>query len=555
MPAFISEEINAFGVLSPDRTMSADPIDTLIKALDTEDVRRQREAGNALSNMGAGALPALRQALFSESAQVRKAVAFLLRRQRLSADAVEDLCRVLLTDQEPKVRKNAAVTLGKAGRSDSVEALLQALGQEGVPWVRPSLILALGAVGGPAAHAALRAMAPTTAAEEEALRKALDRLASHDRRVDWSYDADWPGTVVLDVPPGLEEVALEEAAAHGIGSVRRESPGRLRCPETTAPWGSGALRCVYGVLIQAGRIPLSTLGQPSEWGKTLGAFLADSPSIRGIHRLLNVPDGTVQYRFSMEDRRGENQRLRKGLLKGMKKRLLNEVRKACRPLGWVDSPSTYDIELKVSIEERAADVFIKPSFVNDTRFAYRHKDVGAAMNPVVAACLARLVRTPHARTVFDPTCGSGTLLIERALIGTNGLALKGLDISKTAIQAARTNIAAAGRARQITVETGHAAQEKSWPVCDEVIANLPFGLRTSSSKMDLEGLYHAILTNLALRLQPQGRALFYTGNKKLFEKVLSKHKHTFRTARRLRVLSGGLWVHIWMLRPTHRRAR
>lgn len=527
--------------------MRAENIDALIKALDTQDVRRQKEAGNTLSNVGAKALPAMRQALFSESPEVRKAVAFLFRRQKLSSAIVEDLCRVLLNDQEPKVRKNVAVTLGKTGHSYSVASLIQALDQEAVPWVRPSLILALGAVGGHAAHTVLRTMTPTTAAEEEALRKALDRLAARDRTVDWSYAANGAGAVVLDVPQGLEDIAIEEAAACGIGPVKLESPGRLRCPETTAPWDVGALRCIYGVLLRAGRIPLNDLGPPSAWGTALGAFLAESPLLKGMHSLLNAPDETINYRLSLEDRRGEDQRLRKGLLRGMKKNLLTDVRKACQPLGLVDSPSTYDIELNVSIEERAADIFIKPSFVDDTRFSYRHEDVGAAINPVVAACLARLLRTPHASTVFDPTCGSGTLLIERAVIGKEDLRLQGVDISKTAIKAAGVNIKAAGRDHQITVKEGDAAQGKNWPECDEVIANLPFGLRTSHTKMDLERLYHAILTNLATRLQPKGQALIYTGNKKLFERVLSKHKRTFSTARRLRVLSGGLWINIWML--------
>lgn len=527
--------------------MSADNIDALIKALDTEDVRRQREAGNTLSNMGARALPAMRQALFSESPQIRKAIAFLLRRQKLSSDVVEDLCSVLLNDQEPKVRKNAAVTLGKTRSSYSVDSLVQALEQEEVHWVRPSLILALGAVGGRGAHTALRSTVPATAVEEEALRKALDRLASHDRMVDWSYDSNWSGTVVLDVPQGLEDAAIEEAVERGIGPVEQDSPGRLRCPETTAPWDLGALRCIYGVLIRAGRISLSNLGQLPEWGLAIGAFLSDNPHINEMHSLLSAPDDTIKYRFSMEDRRKEDQRIRKGMLRDMKKKLLKEVRKACQPLGLVDSPSTYDIELKVSIGEQGADVFMKPSFVKDTRFAYRHKDVGAAINPVVAACLARLVRRSQSTTVFDPTCGSGTLLIERAFIGNENLGLMGLDISKTAIRAAKTNIAAAGRDHQIMVKEGNATQGKSWPACDEVIANLPFGLRTSRTTMDLERLYHAILTNLASRLQIKGRALIYTGNKKLFEKVLAKHKQSLRTERRLRVLSGGLWVHIWMI--------
>jgi 23S rRNA G2445 N2-methylase RlmL len=183
----------------------------------------------------------------------------------------------------------------------------------------------------------------------------------------------------------------------------------------------------------------------------------------------------------------------------------------------------------------------------DPRFAYRHKDVGASINPVVAACLARLLRTFGEATVLDPTCGSGTLLIERAFLDRTSR-LFGLDISRTAVVAARTNAQAAGLARRVNIGQGDATQSRYYRACDEAIANLPFGLRTGRADTDLARLYQAILDNLAECLRPGGRALLYTTNKKMLDGALAHHRATLTVERESRVLSGGLWGHISIFR-------
>lgn len=522
--------------------MSLPPsLPTLIQALDTSDTRAQRTAGDQLVRHGATAAPALREALVAESAQLRKAAAFLLRRVPVAPETLTALEQALLTDAEPKVRKNAAVTLGKLQATHSIDALGTAFRQESYAYVRPSILLALGALG-EAARPVLTTLTPQTEAEQTALRKALGRTATARPQLTW--DTAWAGetTVYLEVPEGLELVGVAEAEAAGLGPVVQEGPGRIRCAPGTQPWQTTALRCSYATLLAAGRTPLPPPAGDAEKQQAVAALLAQSAPLRAFRARLLPADPPLQYRLAVVDPTAK-----RGRLRGFKKKLLETVRAACTPLGWTDSPSNYDVELRVVFEAARVRLFIQPYFVPDERFAYRVKDVGAALNPVIAACLVRIVRTPTAGTVFDPTCGSGTLLIERAILGEEPLQVRGLDVSKAAIRAARANIQAAGRSKEIQIAQGNAVDPALWPACDEVMANLPFGLRTAHADLDLGTLYAALLSNLDLRLSTTGQALYYARNKKLFEKTLSRHR-AFRIHQRGRVLAGGLWIHWWLLR-------
>jgi 23S rRNA (guanine2445-N2)-methyltransferase / 23S rRNA (guanine2069-N7)-methyltransferase len=63
-------------------------------------------------------------------------------------------------------------------------------------------------------------------------------------------------------------------------------------------------------------------------------------------------------------------------------------------------------------------VELRPRLYPDPRLAYRQDDIPAASHPPLAACMARMAG-PHPReVVWDPFCGSGTLLIEAAMIAT-----------------------------------------------------------------------------------------------------------------------------------------
>lgn len=146
--------------------------------------------------------------------------------------------------------------------------------------------------------------------------------------------------------------------------------------------------------------------------------------------------------------------------------------------------------------------------------------------------------------VVDPTCGSATLLIERAMLD-RGTMLAGIDISPTAIRAAAGNVIAAGLAARIAARPGDGGDPTTWPDrCEEVLANLPFGLRTEDRNLD--GLYRRIVGNIARTLAPGGRALLYTAHAKTLVALLRRTTKLKVTGER-RVESGGLQVGVWLL--------
>lgn len=512
-----------------------DNVDALLAALDTEDSSVQRRAGDQLLARGEEAIPPLLATLHDGPASARKAAAYLLGRVPATPQVTAGLCRALAQDAEPKVRKNAAVSLGRHHGEDIAEHLAEALRRETVPWVRASLVLALGATGGARARAALDALAPANEAEAEAARKALDRLAPGGRAVAWRTDTPWQRDVQIDAPVGLEEIAADEALEKGVGRLAVIGPGRLLAPPGVPPWRIvPAQRCVHAVSVRLGQGP----PLPEGSGEDVRAAVLDllhHGALRDVREFLQTEDDAIRFRFALLGRRLGREELRQ---------LLHSVRAVCRPLGLIDSPSSYAVQLIVTDRPSGAELLLAPSFAGDERFAYRREDVGAAMNPVIAACLARLVRTPTGGIVFDPTCGSGTLLIERALLG-GPERIAGLDISPTAVRAAKRNVASAGLTGRVSVQRGDATHPDRWPECDEVIANLPFGIRTRRRTEDTREIYDRLIANLATHLRPGSRAVLYTANRNALDASLARHKESLTISRRWRTRSGGLDVGVW----------
>jgi Predicted N6-adenine-specific DNA methylase len=424
-----------------------------------------------------------------------------------------------LNDESPQSRRIAAIALGKRG-GNGVAALRTALILEDVSWVRSSIILALGKIGDDAARAALADIEPRSDAEVEALRKARDRVSAPATGFAWPADAAIE-RVFASVPIGLEDVAVAEAVERGIATseVRRgtielrANPAGLR----------NALRCANDIRILVAEGPAGAFAETIQRANVpWRAWIASESD-------------TLPYRFSLENVRVTRQQFSD---------VLRLARETFAPLGLVDSPSNYAAMVRVEADPDATRIWLVPTFEADERFAYRLSDVGASINPVVGACLARLVRGKATGVVVDPTCGSGTLLIERARLDERTL-LSGIDISPTSIRAATGNVIAAGLASRIAVRQGDSGDAATWPEhCDEVLANLPFGNRTEDRNLD--GLYRRVVGNISRTLAPGGRALLYTAHAKTLVALL---RRTPRLAVReeRRVESGGLQIGVWLL--------
>ena len=418
-----------------------------------------------------------------------------------------------LTSESPQARRIAAIALGKRPGPGAVASLRAALASEDVVWVRPSMILALGKIGGEEAQAALAEIEPRSDADAEALRKARDRVSGPATGFAWRGD----GPVFATVPIGLEDVAIAEAGEQGLkGTIIR--PGTIALPARPS-----ALRCIYDVRILIAEGPARAFAKTVRTAKVPWRDWISSKS------------DSLPYRFSLENVRITKQEFND---------LLRLARETLSPQGLADSPSSYAAMLRVEADADATRIWFVPTFESDDRFAYRLSDVGASINPVVGACLARLVRRGPSGMIVDPTCGSGTLLIERAMLDP-GTMLSGIDISPTAIRAAAGNIVAAGLAARIAVRQGDGGDPSAWPDrCDEVLANLPFGMRTEDRNLD--GLYRRIVGNIARTLAPGGRALLYTAHKKTLIALL-RRTTKLKVAAERHVESGGLQVGVWLL--------
>jgi 23S rRNA G2445 N2-methylase RlmL len=284
-----------------------------------------------------------------------------------------------------------------------------------------------------------------------------------------------------------------------------------------------ALRCVYDLRI------LIAEGAAGDFAETVRRA-----QVRWREWISGESD-VLPYRFSLENVRVTKQEFND---------LLRLARETFSGHGLVDSPSSYAAMLRVEADADATRIWLVPTFQPEERFAYRVADVGASINPVVGACLARLVRRKDGGVVIDPTCGSGTLLIERAMLDRN-TTLSGIDISPTAIRAAAGNVIAASLAARIAVRQGDGGDAASWPDhCDEVLANLPFGIRTEERNLD--GLYRRIIGNVSRTLAPGGRALLYTTRGKTMTALLRRNPRLNVLAER-QVSSGGLNAGVWLL--------
>jgi 23S rRNA G2445 N2-methylase RlmL len=143
---------------------------------------------------------------------------------------------------------------------------------------------------------------------------------------------------------------------------------------------------------------------------------------------------------------------------------------------------------------------------------YRHVSMPAALKPTVAAAMVRLSR-PGGNDVFlDPMCGSGTILIERALAGRYALLLGG-DSGNDAIAAARENV---GRRYQpIEIRQWDA---RDLPLEDAsvntIVCNLPFGKQIGSPRAN-RSLYPALLDEWTRVLRTGGRMVLLSSERAL----------------------------------------
>ncbi|MXQ55681.1 HEAT repeat domain-containing protein [Shimazuella alba] len=156
-----------------------------------------------------------------------------------------------------------------------------------------------------------------------------------------------------------------------------------------------------------------------------------------------------------------------------------------------------------------------------------------------------LCSKPSDGDVFvDPTCGSGTLLLDRAAFGTYRT-LKGGDLDAEAVQTAADNLS---KYNDVDVQIWDAT---SLPLEDSsvsvIVSNLPFGRRVGDHEANV-ALYPPFMKEVNRVLDVGGRAVLLTQEVNLFHHAVALYKNNFTMEMDHPIEMGGLTPHIIVLK-------
>lgn len=441
-----------------------------------------------------------------------------------------------LKSEKPKLRRNAARLIGALGGADAAAAaLIEALDCETQLFVRPSLILALGAVGGGLAHA--RLMAHTVpepldesqrkhrVEESEALKTALASFCSREKHAFKGLD---------------REYEIELRAPEKLGHVLRDELDELGFKTHDLRGGSVKVTTDdYAALFQARCFTEALFPVAKGISDNVNTVAAKAkPFMLRFMRAVHGGEPPFRYRIQLDAGAAD--------AAGYKKRLRGLI--DCDEL--INSPSDYEFELRIEAPGPASRLYLKLMSVADERFAYRKNAVSAGINPATAAAVLRLAgeyMTVNAR-VIDPCCGGGTMLFERGILSPCA-SLTGVDIAHKAVDYARENAIAACAGygiKQAKFICNDILRFESSRPYDELICNLPFGNRVGNHA-SCEKLYAQLLDRLPRLIRPGGIALLYTMEFTMLKRLI-RERPFIDLLRQERTESGGLTPMIFIIR-------
>jgi 23S rRNA G2445 N2-methylase RlmL len=228
------------------------------------------------------------------------------------------------------------------------------------------------------------------------------------------------------------------------------------------------------------------------------ASLMTSPLSQSV--LATFTEGSIRYRLEFVSR---------GHQRGAVRLLANRAYAICPDI--LNDPRSAPWSMDLLPTGQGISVELRPKLTPDPRFTYREHDIRAASHPPLAASMARLAARVNHEIVWDPFCGSGLELIERARLG--GVeSIYGTDLSPEAIAISRANLAAA-KVKAVPLKLAcfdfrdYAKVEGLGPeTVTLIITNPPMGRRIRVPS--LRGLFGDLFAVAAAVLKPGGRLVF-----------------------------------------------
>ncbi|MBS14344.1 MAG: RNA methyltransferase [Gemmatimonadetes bacterium] len=165
------------------------------------------------------------------------------------------------------------------------------------------------------------------------------------------------------------------------------------------------------------------------------------------------------------------------------------------------------IEFWIQVIDKTALIGLRLTDRSMRHREYKVANLPGSLRPTIAAAAVLLSKPTHEDIVLDPSCGAGTLLVERALHGPHQM-LYGGDIREEAVSAVRSNFGNKHKPWEIRTWDATRLPLDEGSVT-RVITNPPWG-RQISAGQEVTGYYKQSLMEIERVLAPWGRAVILT---------------------------------------------
>jgi 23S rRNA G2445 N2-methylase RlmL len=396
-----------------------------------------------------------------------------------------------LRDPDEKIRRYAMAALPKTGAEQADEEALIGLLENSNPPEREKKYLsrALDKIGGKATLEVIDKLSSQTAMKVKA---GIAREESPAEILLESLVPEFPELPIhLRCRRGLEVFVRNELEsspqASALFSIHSTHPGLVKL----LPRAAFRLRDILSLRCFATfSLVLGTL--PAAEPEAVAALVA-APRTRDLLHALTR--GASRYRLEW---------IGQGHRRGWVREVAQRAFELCPEI--LNDPRHAPWAIEVYPAAERFSVELRPRLSPDPRFAYRRRDVPAASHPPLAACLARLAGNSGHDLVWDPFCGSGLELIERARLG-GVTRIFGSDLSAEALEIARSNFAAADLGISPTFQKCDFRDARFEPgSLSQILTNPPMGRRVPIP--NLPDLIRDLFAISARLLRPGGCLVF-----------------------------------------------
>ena len=407
----------------------------------------------------------------------------------------------LLKDDDPKVRKNAALILGEMETEEVLPFLFDAYKKEETLFVRADYLKAAAKLDCSAYLPMLRErekeLEETPVPEEAGKHMAAEKKAL--REIIWSCDK--PVSHSFHCPDGKIDLILLANRSLRDLTISQVNAASVRGLGAGARFHGVDLKQVLPIRTYTEMLfPIPSLSSIPEDPQRAGEMLAGAkiPSF-----LDTMHDGAGAYRCRVE-------------IRGDKKEG-SYIRRLIRALeenepGIVNSVSDYEIEIRLlKLKDGGYMPCLKLYTIPDDRFTYRKGFTADSIAPANAAAIVRyaLPYMKEGARVWDPMCGVGTMLIERQMALSAG-EMFGTDTFGDAIRMGRENAARCGMNIHF-VNRDFASFTCKEPF-DEIITDMPARQTDplTGEKISPEGLYRSFFEKIPSMVTEGALLVLYT---------------------------------------------